>query len=106
MSGGQESRMKRGVISLIIGLVLTLVQFVLVGNVSYAVEGFIFMASTLFILIGVYFSLTSIIRVRPNTVVVFSVVGSREIPVRFPGKDSPSADEMTRAFARVKRGLS
>ena len=98
--------MRHGVISLIIGLVLTLVQFVPVVKVSFTVEGIIFMVSTLFILVGLYFSLTSFIRIRPNTMVVFSVVGSREIPVRFPGKDSPSADEMTRAFARVKRGLS
>ena len=106
LSGGQESRMKQGVISLIIGMVLTLVQFVLIGKVSYTVDGIIFMVSTLFILGGVYFSLNSLIRIRPNTTVLFSVVGSRDIPVRFPGKDSPSANEMTRLFARAKRGIS
>ena len=106
MSGGQESRLKQGVIGLIVGLVLTLLQFALVGKVSYTVDGIIFMVSTLFILGGVYFTLTSLIRTRPNTLVVFSVVGSRDILVRFPGKDSPSADEMTRLFARAKRGIS
>ena len=106
MSGGQESRMKQGVISLIVGLVLTLVQFALVGKVSFAVDGILFVVSALFILGGTYFALNSILRTRPNTLVVFSVVGSRDILVRFPGKDSPSADEMTRLFARAKRGIS
>ena len=106
LSGGQESRLKQGVISLIVGLALTLVQFALVGKVSFTVDGVIFMVSTLFILGGLYFTLTSLIRIRPNTTVVFSVVGARDIPVRFPGRDSPSADEMTRLFARAKRGIS
>ncbi len=106
MSGGQESRMKHGVLGLLIGLVLTLIQLTLRDRISFTVDGFLFMASALFILGGVYFALSSIIRVRPNTTILFSVVGSRDIPVYFPGKDSPSADEMTRLFARTKRGLS
>ncbi len=106
MSGGQESRMKQGVIGLLIGLVLTLIQFALSGKVSYILEGMLFMVSALFILGGIYFTLSSIIRIRPNTTIVFTVVGSRDIPVFFPGKDSPSADEMARLFARTKRGLS
>ena len=106
MSGGQESRMKHGVLALLVGLVLTLIQFALVGKVSYTVDGIIFMVSTLFILGGLYFTLTSLLRIRPNTVIVFSVVGSRDIHVRFPERDSPSADEMTRLFARAKRGIS
>ncbi len=105
LSGGQESRMKQGVISLIIGLALTLIQVVLSGSVSYKIEGFFFMVSALAILIGIYLVLSSYMRIQPNTTVVFNVVGSRDIPVRFPGKDSPLADEMTRLFARTKRGL-
>lgn len=105
LSGGQESRMKHGVISLIIGLALTLIQVVLSGSVSYKIEGFFFMVSALAILIGIYLVLSSYMRIQPNTTVVFNVVGSRDIPVRFPGKDSPLADEMTRLFARTKRGL-
>lgn len=105
LSGGQESRMKQGVISLIIGLALTLIQVTLSGSVSYKIEGFFFMVSALAILIGIYLVLSSFMRIQPNTTVVFNVVGSRDIPVRFPGKDSPLADEMTRLFARTKRGL-
>ena len=105
LSGGQESRMKQGVISLIIGLALKLIQVVLSGSVSYKIEGFFFMVSALAILIGIYLVLSSYMRIQPNTTVVFNVVGSRDIPVRFPGKDSPLADEMTRLFARTKRGL-
>ncbi len=106
LSGGQESRLKHGVIGLLVGLVLGLIQWALNGKVSYIVDGVLFMATALFILGGVYFTLSSMIRIRPNTTIVFSVVGSRDIPVYFPGKDSPSADEMTRLFARTKRGLS
>ena len=106
LTGGQESRMKQGVIALLVGLALTVLQFVLSGRVSYAVDGFIFMVSALFIIVGVYFALTSIVRIRTNTMVVFNVVGSRDIPVYFQGKDSPLADDMTRSFARAKRGIS
>ena len=105
-SGGQESRMKQGVVSLLVGLILTLIQLALAGKVSYTMDGILFMASALFVLVGIYFVLSSSLRIHPHTIIVFSVVGSRDIPVRFPGKDSPSADEMTRLFARTKRGLS
>ena len=106
MSGGQESRMRHGVIALLVGLVLTIFQLALSDRVSYTVDGFVFMVSALLILLGVYFTMTSLIRIRPNTLIVFNVVGSRDIPVRFPGRESPSADEMTRSFARAKRGIS
>ncbi len=105
LSGGQESRMKQGVIGLMFGLVLTLIQVALGDTMSYAVGGVLFMVSALALLIGIYLVLSSYMRIQPNTTVVFNVVGSRDIPVRFPGKDSPLADEMTRLFARTKRGL-
>ena len=106
MTGGQESRMRQGVIALVVGLVLTLVQLTLRDSISFKLDGFLFMASALFLLGGVYFTLSSMLRIRPNTLIVFSVVGSRDIPVRFPGKDSPLADEMTRLFVRTRRGLN
>lgn len=105
-SSGQDSRMKQGIIGLVIGLVLSLIQIALNDKVSFLVEGILFMVSALFVLGGIYFTLSSMIRIRPNTIIVFSVVGSRDIPVRFPGRDNPSADEMTRLFVRTKRGLS
>ena len=56
-------------------------------------------------LFGIYLIIGSAMRIRPFTVVVFTVVGARDIPVHFPGKDNPEADRMTNLFTRTKRGI-
>lgn len=65
----------------------------------------LFLGGAAGILIGIYLIIGSIMRIKPFTVVVFSVLGSRDIPVHFPGNDHPEADNMMRLFTRAKRGI-
>jgi hypothetical protein len=104
-NGGQDSKLRQGLAALGAGVVLLLVSIVFNDLLTELVETLIFLAGALGILAGVYFTVSSLIRVKPNTTVLFNVVGSRDIPVYFPDRDNPKADEMTRLFTRAKRGL-
>jgi hypothetical protein len=64
-----------------------------------------FLIGTLSLILGVYFSLSSLTRVRPHTTVLFQVPGGDDLPVYFPGKDNADAEKFGRQFARTKRGI-
>lgn len=78
---------------------------------NWNLRGLIFLEMGMFlvgaaaVLFGIYLIIGSAMRIRPFTVVVFTVVGARDIPVHFPGKDNPEADRMTNLFTRTKRGI-
>ncbi len=65
----------------------------------------LFLVGSAAILASLYIIVGSVMRIKPFTVVVFSVIGARDIPVHFPGKDHPEADRMTNLFVRAKRGI-
>jgi hypothetical protein len=107
ISGGQEGRLHIGVPALVVGLVLTLAQILLPGFIpAYSLaENVVFLIGTLSLILGVYFSLSSLTRVRPHTTVLFQVPGGDDLPVYFPGKDNADAEKFGRQFARTKRGI-
>ena len=105
-NGGQESRMQPGLMFLGAGAALTVLQILFVELLpSQLVETILFLLAAAGVLIGFYLVIGSVMRIRPFTVVVFTVVGARDIPVHFPGKDNPEADRMTNLFTRTKRGI-
>ena len=105
-NGGQESRMQPGLMFLGAGATLTVLQILFVDLLpSQLVETILFLLAAAGVLIGFYLVIGSVMRIRPFTVVVFTVVGARDIPVHFPGKDNPEADRMTNLFTRTKRGI-
>lgn len=105
-NGGQESRMQPGIMFLGAGAALTALQIFFVKLLpSQLAETILFLLAAAGILIGFYLVIGSVMRIRPFTVVVFTVVGARDIPVHFPGKDNPEADRMTNLFTRTKRGI-
>ena len=105
-NGGQESRMQHGLTFLGAGAAITVLQVVFNSLLpSQLVEIILFLLGASGILIGFYLVIGSAMRIRPFTVVVFTVVGARDIPVHFPGRDNPEADRMTNVFTRTKRGL-
>ena len=105
-NGGQESRMQPGIMLIGVGAVITVLQVAFAALIpSDLVEIILFLAGAAGLLIGLYLIIGSLMRIKPFTVVVFTVVGQREIPVHFPGKDHPEADNMIRLFTRTKRGI-
>ena len=105
-NGGQESRLRPGLMSLGAGVGVTVLQIILNDLIpSELVEVILFLMGAVGILLGFYLVIGSVMRIRPFTVVVFTVVGARDIPVHFPDQDNPEADRMTNLFTRTKRGI-
>jgi hypothetical protein len=104
INGGQESHLKLGLIAFAIGAILTIIE-VLVPSLGQMADSILFLAGSLGIVGGLYFILRSVVRVKPNTTVFFQVPGAKDVPVTFPGRDNPKADELTRHFQRAKRGI-
>ena len=105
-NGGQESRLKTGLQFLGAGAAITVLQIVFNSQLpSELVEIILFLLGAAGVLIGFYLIIGSLMRIKPFTVVVFTVVGSRDIPVHFPGQDNPEADRMMNLFTRTKRGV-
>ncbi|MCH8206246.1 MAG: hypothetical protein IH956_04500 [Chloroflexi bacterium] len=104
VNGGVESRTREGSQAIGIGVAL-LVVGTLARGASELLEAILFIIGALALLIGVYFVLSSAIRVKPHTLVLFQTILSEDVIVTFPGWDNPDAQELTRAFVRAKRAL-
>ena len=105
VSGGQESRMQPGLIALGVGTVLTLAQLIFQSLLFSPLEEIAFLIGAISFIVGLYFVLASVVRVRPHTTIVFQVPGGEDMPVYFPGRENEDADRFTRQFARTKRGI-
>ena len=105
-NGGQESRLRPGLQFLGAGAVITVLQVIFADLMpSQLVETILFLLGAAGILIGFYLIIGSLMRIKPFTVIVFTIVGARDIPVHFPGQDNPDADRMMNSFTRAKRGI-
>ncbi len=105
-NGGQESRLRPGLQFLGAGAAITVLQIVFANLLpSQLVETILFLLGAAGILIGFYLVIGSLMRIKPFTVIVFTIVGARDIPVHFPGQDNPEADRMMNLFTRAKRGI-
>ena len=104
VNGGVESRAREGSQAIGVGVAL-LVIGTLARGASELLEAILFIIGALALLIGIYFVLSSAIRVKPHTLVLFQTILSEDIVVTFPGWDNPDAEELTRVFVRAKRAL-
>ena len=105
-SRGEESQYRLGLKIIGAGVLLSLVQ-VIFSSLPSLLAIMLFMGSAAAVVAGIYLILNrGFLRVKPTTTVVFTVVGSRDVPVYFPGRDNPDADELTRRYVRAKRDLS
>ncbi len=109
LSGGQESRVKPGLRWLGLGVAIIVAEVILttfdIIPAGTLVESILFLVGALALVVGLYMLQSSLFRTRPHTTVFFSVPGSPDIAVTFPGRNNPDADELTRQFLRAKRGL-
>ena len=105
-NSGRESRMSPGLKLLGGGLFAVFVQVVAMAALPSVVEMVLFLAGAIGIVMGLYLVMDSVLRVKPYTAVVFTIIGSRDVPVYFPGKDNPDADELARLYVRTKRNLN
>ena len=104
INGGQDSRYKLAMQLGAIGVVLIAIEFS-IPDPSKNVDALLFFFGSLGILGGAHFSLASLLRAKPQTTVLFATRSEKDVSVVFPGRDNPTADELTRRFLRAKRGL-
>jgi hypothetical protein len=104
VNGGQESRARQGSQAIGGGATL-LVVGTLARGASELFEAILFVIGALALLIGVYFVLSSALRVKPHTLIQFQTILTEDVIVSFPGWDNPDAEELVRAFVRAKRAL-
>ena len=103
---GEESQYKLGFKAVGVSLLLVLIQ-TLAPDLPFLLGITLFLATAAGIIVGLYLLINrGLLRVKPSTSVLFTVVGSRDVPVYFPGRDNPDADELTKLYVRAKRDLS
>ncbi len=105
VGGGQDSRADRGLL-LGGGGVVALMSAFLFERVSWLpdlLETVAFLAGMVGIIFGIHFVVQSFIRLRPHTTVLFEV-GAKLVPVSYPGRENPEADELIRNFVKAKKG--
>ena len=105
INGGQQSRIKDGLIIGAVGAVLTLIEILFSSSLSDLLDTVLFLAGALGIVFGLYLVLRSFTRIKPHTTILFRVDGRRDIPVTFPGQNNPEADKLLRHYTRTKQGL-
>jgi hypothetical protein len=101
---GQQSRLNPG-LQATAGGTVALVLGTLARSASELLEGILFVVGALVLLLGVYYLLTTAVRIRPRTTVLFETSLVTEVGLSFPDWDNVDAKELTRTFARAKRAL-
>lgn len=106
ITGGTQSRLRMGLYLLGAGVAINVASVVLqAGSVPTIIDILMFLAGMTALIAGMYLTLHSVLRVRPHTTILFLVPGGVDVPVVFEGKDNPQAEDLTRTFARAKRGI-
>ena len=106
-NGGKYGHKNRGVALLGAGAVVLAVEILVQAAVGMpdTIESALFLVGSLGVTIGLYLIIGGVFQVKPNTTVVFPKMGGGQIIVPFKGWDSPDAEELTRQFAKAKRGF-
>ena len=112
LEGGQESRLEAGLKALAIGATLAAIQVpidtFLIDSASVPkavniVNTLLFVAWAVGIGTAGYLILTSLIRVKPHTSLLFVRFRGKDVRVSFAGRGSRDAEELRAAFERQKR---
>ena len=103
--GGQDSRADRGLLLGGAGVAAVLLGMVLeqITWLPGFVEALAFLGGMVGIIFGIHFVIQSFIRLRPHTTVLFEV-GAKLVPVSYPGRENPEADELIRSYVKAKKG--
>ena len=112
IDGGQDSRLSAGLKVLGIGIALAAInvpidKFVIspldLGRAVDIVNFLLFVAWVISVAVGAYLILTSLIRVKPHTSLLFIRFKHKDVRVSFPGRNNPDADKLRAVFNRQQR---
>ena len=110
-NGGKTSRKELGKRILTVGLGLILAQVIpytlldvnWLAAIGGLFESIYFMVSMMGTVVGVYLLLGTYLNAGPHTSVLFENPGEKSIIVIFDGWDNKEAEELRRAFIRIRR---
>ena len=108
-NGGRHSRRALGVRLLAVGVAIIIPQIMFtdaIRAIAWWLDAALFLVGSLAAVVGLYLFLNSLFRPAPNTTVIFPVIQGDDIIASYPDWDNPEAEELVRAFARAKRGVS
>ena len=113
LDGGQESRLGSGIKILGVGAVLMALQllserFVVTASANSALNilnVIFFVIAALGLGVGLHVIVTSLVRVKPHTSLLFVRFKHKDILVSFPGKQNEDAEKLRAAFNRQQRTL-
>lgn len=115
IEGGQESRLGAGLKTFAVGVILAAVQVpvdALLIDASSAPAVVNIFNTLLFVIWAVaiggagYLVITSLIRIKPHTSLLFVRFGQRDVRVSFPGRGSTDASKLRAAFETQRRATS
>ena len=100
ITGGQDRRLTPGLQLLAVGLVLAVIEvFVAMPG---RLDGLVFIAGAVAILVAVYIIIGALFGPKPHTTILFVVLGGRDIGVSFPGHGNSDAEELERLYRHAK----
>ncbi len=113
LDGGQESRLGSGIKILGVGAVLMALQllverFVVTASANSALNilnVIFFVIAAVGLGVGLHVIVTSLVRVKPHTSLLFVRFKNKDILVSFPGKQNEDAEKLRAAFNRQQRML-
>ncbi len=106
-NGGYQSKKGIALRLLAAGVAVLAVSIFLpfVVGIDGRLEALIFLIGALAFVVGIYLLLNSLFRHSPNTTIIFPVLEGEDIIASFPEWDNADAEELSRRFARAKRGI-
>ena len=114
-NGGYQSKKDIALMLLVVGVAVVAVSMLLrsVFGIDGSpealtfqrLEALTFLIGALAFVVGIYLLLNSLFRHSPNTTIIFPVLEGEDIIASFPEWDNADAEELSRRFARAKRGI-
>ena len=104
---GKKSHRVTGIRLMIAGAIVLAIEVFLENTdaIGDKLAALLFLVGGVGASVGLYLIIGGMYQKEPNTTVVFTKSDGEEIIVRFTDWDNPHADELTRQFARAKRGF-
>jgi hypothetical protein len=113
LDGGQESRLGSGIKILGVGAVLMALQLLVERFVVTAIANsalnilnvIFFVIAAVGLGVGLHVIVTSLVRVKPHTSLLFVRFKNKDILVSFPGLQNEDAEKLRAAFNRQQRAI-
>ncbi len=114
IDGGQENRIRMGIKAFVFGVILSSFQFLLDyffisdNNTTQLIRIFntlLFVIGAVSVGSGIYLIITSLLRIKPHTTLIFVRFKGKDIKVTFSNRNDPKALKLKRLFLKQQRSF-